>query len=173
VGDEAPLGERFAALYREHYGLVLSMMEHRLDDRATAEDLASEVFALAWKRMNEGQDLTIPWVYQAARNLIGNEYQRRARQASFIDKVGTHTDFVDERMEDLAPAAEVRQRLRKLPEEERELIYMAHWDELTGAEIAEVLGCSTASARKRLERARKAAIAELIDLMNLVEDPHG
>jgi DNA-directed RNA polymerase specialized sigma24 family protein len=50
---------------------------------------------------------------------------------------------------------------------------MAHWDELTGAEIAEVLGCSTASARKRLERARKAAIAELIDLMNLVEDPHG
>lgn len=38
---------------------------------------------------------------------------------------------------------------------ERELIWMAYWEELTGEEMASIVGCSHAALRVRLHRAKR------------------
>ncbi|MFP3608455.1 RNA polymerase sigma factor, partial [Paraburkholderia sp. SIMBA_053] len=49
----------------------------------------------------------------------------------------------------------VRRALRRLPEADRELLYMAYWEELSRVEIAAILGISAIAVRIRLMRARE------------------
>ena len=52
VVDVSP-DERFEALYREHYAAVLRFARRRTDP-TTAEDVAAETFAIAWRRLDQG-----------------------------------------------------------------------------------------------------------------------
>lgn len=158
-------------LYRERYRTILTTIEHRVSSFETAEDLTEHVFALAWERMRGGDDVDLRWLYATARNVVGNEYQRRQRQLALLEKAGE--DLVAIPGADSADhLAEVRRRIRSLDDEQRELIYMAYWEELTGDEIAQILDCTPATARKRLQRARKASGVALEDLRQPMEVTH-
>ena len=43
----------------------------------------------------------------------------------------------------------------ELPEDDRELIYMAYWEDLKRNEMAAILGCSATAVRLRLMRAKR------------------
>lgn len=68
-----------------------------------------------------------------------------------------------------ADALDVRRALAGLRETDREILYMAYWEDLTRAEIASILGISTVTVRVRLLRARQTLKALLY---NAVEDAH-
>ena len=57
------------------------------------------------------------------------------------------------RLRDRAAVADVLARLR---ERDREVLMLSYWDELTTAELAQTLGCSSSAAAVRLHRARRA-----------------
>ena len=65
--------------YRANYSLILTTCERRLSDRKAAEDATAEVFRVAWERATAGQELSLPWLYGVARNLVGREYRRTRR----------------------------------------------------------------------------------------------
>ncbi|MGO4229800.1 sigma factor-like helix-turn-helix DNA-binding protein [Arthrobacter sp. YAF34] len=46
--------------------------------------------------------------------------------------------------------------LARLRERDREVLMLSYWDELTTAELAQTLGCSSSAAAVRLHRARRA-----------------
>ncbi len=158
-------------LYRERYRTILTTIEHRVSSFETAEDLTEHVFTLAWERLQAGDGVDLRWLYTTARNVVGNEYQRRQRQLALLEKAGENIITVPS-ADSEDQLSEVRRRIRNLDDEQRELIYMAYWEELTGDEIAQILGCTPATARKRLQRARKAAGAALEDLRQPMEVTH-
>lgn len=144
----------FAVFYRQHYSLILTVAQQRLEGWSDAEDVTAQVFRLAWAHHLEGQELSLPWLYRVARNLIGNEYRRLARADGFARTIaplvqelaaGPHSD----------DALDVRSAMLRLPEDARELLYMAYWEGLSRGEIAAILGCSAANVRLRLMRARR------------------
>lgn len=146
--------EEFAKFYRDHYRLVLTTVVRRVNGFAAAEDITAEVFRVAWQRHNRGGELTVPWLYAVVRNVVGNEYRRAARSRALTSRLqeelpaGTdgHTD----------DAADVRRALATLSSAEREILYLAYWDELSSQEIGEVLRISATTARVRLMRARRS-----------------
>lgn len=112
------------------------------------------VFELAWTRLRSGEQIGLPWLYQCARNVVGNEYQRRERNAKLrlrlvSDYEANALVFPAERDLDLATA------IGNLPLPERELIAMVYWYDLTLREVALILGTSEASAKMRVSRARR------------------
>jgi RNA polymerase sigma factor (sigma-70 family) len=148
-GDHA----RFAEFYRANYSLILTTCERRLSDHKAAEDAAAEVFRVAWERARTGEELTLPWLYVVARNLVGREYRRVKRTATqLFDPGATANDgfALSER------ALEVRAALSRLKPAQRELLFMAYWEDLTPDEMAEILGCRVPTLWVRLNRARKA-----------------
>jgi RNA polymerase sigma factor (sigma-70 family) len=143
----------FADFYRAHYSLILTTCERRLSDRGAAEDATAEVFRLAWERGKAGQELTLPWLYVVARNLVGREY-RRTRRTGMRFAEPASTSAGGSASSDRA--LEVRSALAKLRPAERELLFMAYWEDLSPTEMAEILGCSVPTLWVRLNRARAA-----------------
>jgi len=150
---------QFAAFYREHYSLVLATVSRRLSDSATAQDVASEVFRVAWAHHLGGGELTLAWLYTVARNVVGNEYRRRSRAAALVEKAESQAYEARSSMDD--EASDTRKAMMRLKDSDREILFMAYWEDLSGAEIASILDCKLPTVWVRLNRARNALKREL------------
>jgi RNA polymerase sigma-70 factor (ECF subfamily) len=152
---------RFADFYRANYSLILATCMRRLNERAAAEDATSEVFRVAWMRFQDGTEISVPWLYGVARNVVGNAYRGRARNAAIesaaIDALRSEDDpWSDD-------AQEVRAAMRRLRPTDRELLFMTYWEDLSGAEVAQILRCKVSAVWVRLNRARSALRRELTE----------
>lgn len=155
----------FTAFYRDNYWMVVGVALRRVDSPDDAEEIAAAAFRVAWERHSSGEDVNVPWLYGVVRNLVGNEYRRRNRQAALMHRAtdelrgGGGPDPSDDTSE---RAERLRDIVAKLPEKHREVIEMAYWDELPGQTIADYLGISAGAFHTRISRARDA-LRRLID----------
>jgi DNA-directed RNA polymerase specialized sigma24 family protein len=61
--------ERFAGLYDRYYRNVLRYaLQHA--ERGSAEDVTSEAFLIAWRRLPDVPEPALPWLLAVARNLL-------------------------------------------------------------------------------------------------------
>ncbi|GGH33754.1 RNA polymerase sigma factor [Microbacterium album] len=153
--------ETFTRFYRRYYRLMLTVAEQRVGGFSDAEDIVAEAFRISWVRYHDGEELTLPWLYQVLRNVIGNEYRRVNRADQFAAATAPLT-LGHILGPETADAAEVREVIRSLPLEDRELLYMAYWEDLSGDEIAAILGVRPGTVRVRLLRARRK-VGSLLD----------
>ena len=152
----------FEALFAEHHAAVLRFVERRVDDREQARELTMDCFEIAWRRYDPAAPFRRPWLLQTARNLVGDSYRRRDREREGVRTLAAATDRPDTTFQNV----DLRLALRQLPAAEREILELFYWDGLTAPEIAEVVGCRTSAAWKRLSRARDA-------LRSLLAEPRG
>lgn len=151
---ESRVAARFETTYRQHYRLLLTVAHQRLGVWDDAEDAVSAVFRVAWQYCLDGHELTLPWLYQTLRNVIGTEYRRRARAGTLtsLDEISDHCDVL---LDPDNASLTVRIAIQQLPEPDRELLYMTYWEDLSGSEISAILGTTPLAVRLRLVRARK------------------
>lgn len=143
-------------LFRERYRTILRYIRQRVDDRELAEDLASEVFTLAWSKHQEGVAISMSWLVTASRNLIGNHYQRRASERAQLKYL-----IAEELAEEGGGAGdiekvELRFVMTQLQPRDALALQLTYWDGLTASEAAIVMECSVAAYWTRLTRARRA-----------------
>lgn len=150
----------FEALFAEHHAAVLRYVERRVDDREQARELTMDCFEIAWRRYDHAAPFRRPWLLQTARNLVGDSYRRRDREREGMLTLAAASDRPDTTFQDI----DLQLALRHLPAADREILALFYWDGLTAHEIAEVVGCRTSAAWKRLSRARDA-------LRSLLEEP--
>ncbi|MFC9559422.1 RNA polymerase sigma factor [Agromyces sp. NPDC056965] len=147
----------FDELFRAHHRTIVQAAYHRLSNVRDAEDAAAEVFSVAWRQRASAPGIyTLPWLYGVLRNVVGVEYRRRDRA-----RVGAAASAETGRAEDDSAdvdagdaARDVRRAVASLALSDRELIWMAYWEDLSRTEMAEIVGISHASLRVRLLRAR-------------------
>ena len=152
--------DAFEALFAEHHAAVLRYVERRVDDREQARELTMDCFEIAWRRYDPAAPFRRPWLLQTARNLVGDSYRRRAREREGLRTLAAESDRADATFQNV----DLRLALRHLPDADREILELFYWDGLSASEIAEVVGCRTSAAWKRLSRARDA-------LRSLLEEP--
>jgi len=147
--------ESFTSFYSRYYRLILTVAEQRLGGISDAEDITAEVFRIAWAHHKGGHALTLPWTYRVLRNVIGNEYRRRDHSDQLIDRLGNVLWLSNALETGADDAVGLRRTLLDLTEEERELLYMAFWEDLARVEISGILGISPGAVRVRLTRAKR------------------
>lgn len=141
----------------DQYGVLLRAFAIRRVGPDNADDIVSEVFAIAWRRRVEVPEPPLPWLYQTTRNVVLHHHRSRARLYVLTDAV------VAGQRERSAPSAEDQSRsvvdsiLDGLDPTDAEVLRLTVWEQLTPAEIAVVLQLSPGAARNRLMRARRRA----------------
>lgn len=148
--------EAFEALFAEHHTAVLRYVERRVDDREHARELTMDCFEIAWRKFDPAEPYGRPWLLQTARNLVGDSYRRRDREREGIRNLASVA-----RPDESHAHAELRIALSRLARGDREVLELHYWDGLSADEIAQVVGCRTSAAWKRLSRARAALRAQL------------
>jgi RNA polymerase sigma-70 factor (ECF subfamily) len=151
---------RFEVLAAEMLEPVRRYLARRTD-RATAEDVLSDVLLVCWRRLDEMPPDPLPWVVVVARNCLRNAERgarRRKRLAARLaDGVGA-----DGRSPEPSPEAlTVREALSTLRPAEAELLRLWAWEGLAPQQLATVLGISANAAAIRLHRAKRSFAAAL------------
>lgn len=149
--------ERFNRLHDEHFESIRRYAWRR--EPALADDIVSETFLVAWRRLDDVPDDAGPWLFGVARNVRLN-LQRSARRQQAVAQRLTVAEPSSEPPEP-TESANVRHALAGLPERDREVLLLHAWEGLDRQQIAIVLGCSLSNASVRLHRARRRFAAAL------------
>ncbi|MFJ4849042.1 MULTISPECIES: RNA polymerase sigma factor [unclassified Streptomyces] len=164
--------EAFATAYREHYWAICRYIARRLDgqEQDEVEEVAAEVFAVAWRRRRELPGQPLPWLYGVARNCLANTVRGRSRRRRLLDRIGNHETAHGTHLvpspDTERPGAWVHEALEQLPDTDREALRLTAWEELDVGELAVALGCGRSAAAMRLHRARRR-LREQIDRMGM------
>src|SRR5215469_2731434 len=165
--------EDFEAVFREHFAPVHRFIARRVGT-ALAEDLAAEVFVTAYRRRaayQPGRGSLRSWLYGIAANVVRGHWRdeqqlleldaRVARDPLGLPPAAQFADAVDERVIAATLAPRIAGALAALNPEQREVLLLHAWAELSHEEIAAALGIAQGTARSRLSRARAALRAQL------------
>jgi RNA polymerase sigma-70 factor (ECF subfamily) len=136
-----------------------------------AEEVVSEVFLAAWRRLADLPEPELPWLLGAARNIAANHSRAAARQQSLTAELLAWTSEAEFRSPDIADQIAERQAvlaaLASLSDADRELLTLVAWQGLTPGAAARVVGCATAAYFVRLHRARRRLERALRDVSTL------
>lgn len=158
---EVPVDD-FERFFRERYRTLVRFIYQRVSDRELAEDLAAEAFTRALSKHDAGVTITMRWLIATARNLIGNEYQRRESDRERVRRVFVE-DVVAAGDEGAFVAVEVRHAMTKLRPLDALALQLTYWDGLPAADAAAVMECTRGAFWARLTRARAALKRALAD----------
>lgn len=158
-GDAAALGE----LARSWSARVLAFCQARCGNRHVAEDLAQETLLRALRNLStlESPERFGPWLRGIALRVYLD--WRKAKQTSQIPFSMLSPDGgVDRllardgesRVEQEDDARRLRQEVESLDEDYRETLMLYYSHDMTYAELAELLGVSSATINLRLTKAR-------------------
>ena len=149
---------RFGQLYRDQGRAILAYALRRVEDPEDAADVVAETFLVAWRRLDE-----VPsdaearlWLFGVARRVIANRRRAERRRTRLGERLAE--SLRTELATQPAPADEAAEVLRAmggLGDDDRELLLLVSWEELSPGEAAKVLGISSLAARSRLHRARR------------------
>ena len=165
--------EDFDAVFREHFAPVHRFIARRVGT-SLAEDLAAEVFATAYRRRAAYQPERASlrsWLYGIAANVVRGHWRdeqqlleldaRVAHESLGQPSAAQFADAADERLVAAALAPRIAGALAALNGDQREVLLLHAWAELSHEEIATALGIAQGTARSRLSRARAALRAQL------------
>lgn len=158
--------EAFALLVQIHTPGLYHFLRSRLQNPQLAEDLTQEAFLRAWQAIDAFRSSCSfrSWLYRIAWNLMLTEAGRRKREIPWDDGflfADPASGNPTERLEHEAERREVQSALTALAPEDRELVRMLYQDELSYAEISELLGLPLGTVKTRLHRARGRMRAHL------------
>lgn len=153
----------FDALYSTHVDDVARWMSHFVGPGHEIEDLVHDVFRIAFEKWPQfrGEAKPRTWLYGIALNVARNHRRwRRLRRFLPFDEQRAPTVEVgpDRALEQQRSVRLVHRVLDRLGEKDRSILIMFELQELSGAEIAEVLGIQVNAVWVRLHRARQAFV---------------
>ncbi len=168
---------RFDELYEQHFRDVLAYCLRR-SPVADGYDTANEVFAIAWRRIEDvpGGEAARPWLFVVARRVLYRRWRSTRRFRRLITRaVSVQNSGLPDPEAVVVQRAEydaVLKAASRLSVGDREVLNLAAWEGLSHREVADVLGCSIAAVDQRLHRA-KQRLARHYHAMNRDETlPH-
>jgi RNA polymerase sigma-70 factor (ECF subfamily) len=174
AGDESALRE----LYARHAPAIFALAARTLE-RPAAEEIVQDVFLALWQsadRFDPERGALRTWLLVIAQRRIANELRRRSRRPKLTDDETAQAALADPAPGPAAQAwlayrrAAVREALEHLPNEQRQALGLAFFDELTHEQVAEILQLRLGTAKTRIRsglRKLRAPLAGLVALLAL------
>jgi RNA polymerase sigma factor (sigma-70 family) len=147
------------AVFRSYGKLVYAVAYKVLGDAPLAEEATQQTFVQAWKSATtyDPSRALGAWLTIIARRAAIDVYrrERRHRDMSEIDLTDPALAITPPSAEQISDVWEVRQALDSLPAQERELLRLQHYADLTHTEIASELAIPLGTVKSRSFRAHK------------------
>lgn len=160
--------EAFGVFYRRHVGWVLRVAARRTGSPEHAADLTAETFAaalLARERYRPEAGAANNWLFGILLKKLADferrgAVERRARQRLELETPYLSAERFDQLLAE-SDESDLVALLERLPPDQRQAVRRRVIEERPYAEVAESLGISEASARKRVSRGLAALRIEL------------
>jgi RNA polymerase sigma-70 factor (ECF subfamily) len=171
AGQESALEQ----IIRRHKNRVFAYILMVVKDKEMAEDLFQDTFIKVINTFRSGQykeeGKFIQWVMRIAHNLIIDHFRKSKRipivenndDYDIFDKVRIPVESVEEQMITEQIHRDVKKLIDYLPHEQKEVLMMRHYGDMSFKDIAEVTNVSINTALGRMRYA-------LINLRKLVKE---
>jgi RNA polymerase sigma-70 factor, ECF subfamily len=176
AGDDASLD----LLLRRYRTPLVNFLFRMVHDRATAEDLAQEVFLRVYrarKQYSPSAKFTT-WLFRIATNLALNSIRdnRHRQMDRSLDAPADEEDSaplelpsrevrIDQHMIERDRCDFIRRAVAALPEKQRVAVLLHKYEEMDYGEIAKVLDCSESALKSLLFRAYETLRVQLAPLV--------
>lgn len=164
----------FETLLRRHKSQIFTKILYMVKDRDAAEDIFQDTFIKAIQTLKSGkyneEGKFLPWVMRIAHNLVIDHF-RKGKKMPSVRSTEDHDVFATISHDDMNVEektiwdqilVDVRKLIEHLPQEQREVVIMRHYYDMSFKEIAETCDISINTALGRMRYA-------LINLRKLVE----
>jgi RNA polymerase sigma factor (sigma-70 family) len=147
-------------LYRQHYTAIMRFAARRTDEQS-ARDVTADTLLAAWRRLDTlPRSNELAWLYTTASNILRDELRGRTRRSRLDERLQSqplHSDGdVADRVVDRLHAQWL---LDALSPKDREALQLVEWEQLDISMASQVVGCTAATFRIRLHRARRRLAA--------------
>lgn len=148
--------ERFEALLQPCRGAVERYVKFRLPAHADAEDVLQEIWLTAYQKLDQLRDETAfkPWLLSIARNAC-NEYFRRQAKVLEVPLEEVPESKLSYGRMGVTLEDTVEDVLARLPDKEKQLLYLCYWQQMPQADIAKRLDVPLGTVKSRLHTARQ------------------
>ena len=170
LGDEASL----EILIKKHQQRLFSFIYSKVKDRDITNDIFQDTFIKVIKTLKKGnyneEGKFLPWVMRIAHNLIIDYFRKNNRMPNFKnsdefdifsiisdDSLNAEKQLIQEQIFD-----DVRELINELPEEQKEVLMMRMYRDMSFKEISDCTGVSINTALGRMRYA-------LINMRKLIE----
>jgi RNA polymerase sigma factor (sigma-70 family) len=157
-------GQAFSTIVDRHFVAIHRYLARRIgSDRA--DDLAAQAFAIAFRRrgdFDKSAESARPWLFGIATNVLRNDLRSERRMLAAVARIDRTAgeDLADEVERSLARAdaacelARIAGAIAALDSDQRDVLLLHAWGELSQSEIAAALGVPVGTVYSRLSRAR-------------------
>ena len=161
-------------LIQRHKNKVYTSILFLLKDQYLAEDIFQETFIKVIDSLNSGtykeEGKFLPWVLRISHNLCIDYFRKIKRKPVIVDAEGNDIlesiGFIDENAEDILikeqSSQSIKSLIKQLPEEQREVLVLRYYADLSFKEISEMTDVSINTALGRMRYA-------LINLRKMID----
>jgi RNA polymerase sigma-70 factor (ECF subfamily) len=155
----------FETLVKRSKSKVCTTIYLIVKDRYIAEDLMQEAYIKAIDVIKSGryneEGKFLPWILRISHNMAIDHFRKDKRYPTIVledgSKVFNSFDFAEDSVEEQQMKADqvenIREMIKKLPDEQREVLVMRHYEDLSFQEIADQTGVSINTALGRMRYA--------------------
>lgn len=160
--------EAFSFLYERNVSRIYNYIYYRIGSDADAEDITSRVFYRAFGHISTYVDKGVPfsaWLYRIAHNLIANWHRdsHRRKEVPLEDQIELpiKADHPERAMEKTQEVEQLLQGIRRLSPDRQQLLILKFVEDLSNAEIADIMGKSEGAIKSLYHRALIALRVEM------------
>jgi RNA polymerase sigma-70 factor, ECF subfamily len=155
ASEPAMNSERFAAFYEHSARPLWAYLARVSGDPSLADDLMQESYVrfLCGDSPGDGEVESRRYLFRIATNLLRDHWRRPG--ATSIDDLPEHLFASTDSSEQMNSAALLQPALARMRPRDRQLLWLAHAENYSHREIAQMTGLATTSIRLLLFRARR------------------
>lgn len=143
----------FEELLKEYGKSAETYVKYKVSVKEDAEDILQETYVQAFNSLSslKNEESFRPWLISIARNKVNDYYRRKAEvtEVPFDDAAIQYVTL------NRPVNTSVSDTMKKLSDEERELLHLYYWEDMSVKDIARELDIPEGTVKSRLHKARK------------------
>jgi RNA polymerase sigma-70 factor (ECF subfamily) len=151
--------EAFGVLYERYIDRIFNYVYYRTGNLHDAEDLTARVFQRAMNHIHNYTDRGVPfsaWLYRIAHNLVANWHRDRSRKQeipiSDLPVLPSRGDHPETRLLHSQEQDSLLRLIRRLPPDRQHLLILKFVEDLSNAEIGQIMGRSEGAVKSLYHR---------------------
>lgn len=161
AGNEAALSK----LINKHQSKIYGFIYSKIQDRDICDDVFQDTFIKVIKTLKSNsyneEGKFLPWVMRIAHNLVIDNYRKKAKmpmvreteEFSIFEKINFDDKSIENQLISDQIKIDLNKVIDKLPKEQKEVLVMRYFNDLSFKEIAEETGVSLNTALGRMRYA--------------------